>query len=89
MPRSSLDSPARGSLRKELAACLRTGRTQRRPSKRNDVGGQLRDRLMLSQRPSEAEDRAVAGHWEGDLVIGKAGRSAVGTLVERHSRCVM
>jgi IS30 family transposase len=85
----SLFVQARGALRKELAACLRTGRTQRRPGKRNDVGGQLRDMVMLSQRPPEAEDRAVAGHWEGDLVIGKAGKSAVGTLVERHSRYVM
>ncbi|NOJ98594.1 IS30 family transposase [Corallococcus coralloides] len=79
----------RGALRKEFAACLRTGRTQRRPSKRNDVGGQSRAIVMLSQRPPESEDRAVVGHWEGDLIIGKAGKSAVGTLVERYSRYLM
>lgn len=85
----SLFVPARGARCKELTACLRTGRTQRQPAKRNDVGGQQRDMVLLSQRPPEAADRAVASHWEGDLVIGKAAKSALGTRVERHSRYVM
>ncbi|MFB1484327.1 IS30 family transposase [Corallococcus sp. RDP092CA] len=86
---ASLIQPAHPSINKRARQHLRTGRTQRRPSKRNDVGGQLRDMVMLSQKPPDAEDRAVAGHWDGDLIIGKAGKSAVGTLVERHSRYVM
>ncbi|MCY1016499.1 IS30 family transposase [Pyxidicoccus sp. MSG2] len=85
----SLYVQTRGALRKELTACLRTGRTQRRPQGRTDLRGQLPDKLMLSARPPEVEDRAVPGHWEGDLILGKQGKSAVGTLVERHSRYVM
>jgi transposase, IS30 family len=80
---------ARGGLRKELTAHLRTQRTHRHGSRRTDVTGQLADRILLSARPAEAEDRAVPGHWEGDLIIGKAGKSAIGTLVERTSRYVM
>ena len=85
----SLYVQTRGALRKELTACLRTGRTQRRPHRRTDLRGQLPDKVMLSARPPEVEDRAVPGHWEGDLILGKQGKSAVGTLVERHSRYVM
>ena len=87
----SLFVQARGALRKELTACLRTGRTQRRSHKRTDLSGtgRLRDMLMLSDRPAEANDRAVPGHWEGDLIVGKGGRSAIGTLVERTSRYVV
>jgi len=80
----------RGSLRKELAACLRTGRAQRRPRGRQERRGHIPDMIMISERPAEAEDRAVPGHWEGDLLMGgTASRSAIGTLVERATRYVM
>jgi transposase, IS30 family len=79
----------RGELRRELARCLRTGRVKRRARRRPQNTGQLRDMIMISERPPEAEDRAVPGHWEGDLIIGPDCRSAVGTLVERTSRYVM
>ena len=87
----SLFIQARGALRKELTACLRTARTQRRPLKRTEYAGsgRLREMIMISQRPPEASDRAIPGHWEGDLLMGKGGRSAIGTLVERSSRYVM
>ena len=86
----SLFVQSRGALRRELQRCLRTGRAMRYPrGKRLPQGrGQLRDTLHISQRPAEAADRAVPGHWEGDLVFGKR-PSAVGTLVERHSRYVL
>ena len=82
---------ARGALRKELTTCLRTGRTQRRSHKRTEHSGtgRLRNMVLISDRPAEAGDRAVPGHWEGDLIIGKGGRSAIGTLVERSSRYVV
>jgi IS30 family transposase len=83
----SLFVQSRGALRRELQRCLRTGRAMRYPrGKRLPQGrGQLRDVVLLSERPAEAEDRAVPGHWEGDLLLGKR-PSAVATLVERTSR---
>lgn len=71
----SLFVQGRGDLRGELSRCLRTGRAQRRPRGRTAVGGQIANMVMVSDRPAEAEDRAVPGHWEGDLIIGKDGRS--------------
>lgn len=79
----------RGSLRKELRYCLRQGKSRRKPQQRLNAGGKITDMVMISDRPAEVEDRAIPGHWEGDLIIGKNGLSAVGTLVERHSRFVM
>ena len=83
----SLFVQSRGALRRELQRCLRTGRAMRYPrGKRLPQGrGQLRDVVLISERPAEAEDRAVPGHWEGDLLLGKR-PSAVATLVERASR---
>lgn len=77
----------RGALKRELVACLRTGRALRKPRERsrNKPQGHVTADVVLSQRPAEAEDRAVPGHWEGDLIIG-TGRSAIGTVVERASR---
>jgi IS30 family transposase len=81
----------RGALRKELTKCLRSGRAQRRPRLRTQLSGagRLRNMVLISERPAEVEDRLVPGHWEGDLLIGKEARSAIGTLVERWSRFVM
>jgi IS30 family transposase len=85
----SLFVQARGALRKELTRYLRSGRPRRHPHRRTPRGGELRDMVLLSARPAEVADRAVPGHWEGDLIIGKAGESAIGTLVERTTRYVM
>jgi transposase, IS30 family len=85
----SLFVQARGALRRELTRCLRTGRTRRQPHRRTNAGGELRDMVLLSARPPDVADRAVPGHWEGDLLIGKKGESAIGTLVERQTRYVL
>lgn len=82
---------ARGSLRQEIAAAVRSGRTRRKPRR---LPGERTPRftdgmVMISDRPAEVEDRAVPGHWEGDLIVGAANGSAIGTLVERSSRYVM
>jgi IS30 family transposase len=80
----------RGALRRELTACLRTGRALRVPRARTRGRGKkfVTEEVMISQRPAEAEDRAVPGHWEGDLIIG-LDSSAIGTLVERTTRFTM
>jgi IS30 family transposase len=80
----------RGALRRELTACLRTGRALRVPRARTRSRGKqfVTPEVMISQRPAEAEDRAVPGHWEGDLILGLES-SAVGTLVERTTRFAM
>ena len=86
----SLFVQARGELRKDLTRRLRTGRAIRKPHKRvdgrSDPDRRIPDKTMISERPAEADDRAVPGHWEGDFVVGKNNRSAVATLVERSTR---
>ena len=80
----------RGALRRELVACLRTGRALRVPRARTRGRGKsfVTAAVMISERPAEADDRAVPGHWEGDLIVG-LGSSAIGTLVERSTRFTM
>jgi IS30 family transposase len=83
----SLFVQGRGELRRELTRCLRTGRALRRPQRRTDHRRTpIKDMVLISERPAEAADRAVPGHWEGDLILGKNGKTAIGTLVERSTR---
>jgi transposase, IS30 family len=86
----SLYVQGRGALRRELARCLRTGRALRTPRRqaqaRRARPSLILDLVTISERPAEAIDRAVPGHWEGDLLIGKNNQSAIGTLVERATR---
>jgi len=86
----SLYVQGRGALRRELTACLRTGRALRVPRARSRGRGKshVAPEIMISQRPAEVADRAVPGHWEGDLILG-LGSSAIGTLVERTTRFTM
>jgi len=86
----SLFIEGRGALKRELVTCLRTGRALRAPRERsrNKAQGHVTVDVVLSERPAEADDRAVPGYWEGDLIIG-TGRSAIGTLVERSSRSTL
>ncbi|MEV6609585.1 IS30 family transposase, partial [Kutzneria sp. NPDC051319] len=81
----------RGELRRELAVALRTGRALRRPRRQAQqrTPRMATAMVMISERPAEAADRNVPGHWEGDLIIGKDNKSAIGTLVERATRYVM
>lgn len=80
----------RGALRRELTACLRSGRALRIPRARVRGRGKsfVCEQIMISERPAEAEDRAIPGHWKGDLILG-ADRTAIGTLVERSTRFTM
>jgi IS30 family transposase len=85
----SLFVQTRGELRRELAAHLRSGRTHRKARGSASGRGKLTGMISIRQRPAEAEDRAVPGHWEGDLLMGGIGKGAVITLVERSTRFVL
>lgn len=86
----SLYVQSRGALKRDLTACLRTGRAVRRPCRKaGQRKNRVPDMINISERPKEAEDRAVPGDWEGDLIIGKGNRSAIGTLVERSTNYTM
>ncbi|MFN8127161.1 MAG: IS30 family transposase [Candidatus Nanopelagicales bacterium] len=82
---------ARGGLKRELTQALRTGRTVRKPRRRPDqrTSRFVDPMIMISERPAEVEDRAVPGHWEGDLIMGEANKTAIATLVERTTRYTM
>jgi IS30 family transposase len=86
----SLYVQSRGALRRDLTRCLRTGRALRRPRRRpGQRRNQIPDMINIAERPAEADDRAVPGHWEGDLILGKNNLSAIGTLVERTTGYTM
>ena len=82
----------RGELRRQLARCLRSGRARRvphKPATQARINSPIKDMVNISERPPEIEDRALPGHWEGDLILGRDGKTAVATLVERQTRWVM
>jgi IS30 family transposase len=86
----SLYVQSRGRFRKDLSKYLRSGRARRKPRGSHAPSpGKIKDMVLISERPAEVADRAVPGHWEGDLIVGKGGRSFIGTLVERQTRYVM
>jgi transposase, IS30 family len=81
---------SRGALRRDLAKCLRTGRALRQPGRKaGQRKNRIPDMVNISQRPPQADDRAVPGHWEGDLLIGKRNATAIATLVERSTGYAM
>jgi transposase, IS30 family len=86
----SLYVEGRGALKRELVQCLRTGRALRKPRRSStERRGRIPNMVNIAERPPEVEDRAVIGHWEGDLIVGANSGSAIGTLVERSSGFVM
>jgi len=85
----SLYVSSRGALRRELSKCLRTGRALRKPGPGAAARNRPPDMVNIAQRPQEADDRAVPGHWEGDLLIGRNNKTAIGTLVERATGYAM
>src|SRR5438132_11358119 len=86
----SLFVQGRGELRRELHRCLRSGRARRRARNRIENGsGEIKDMVLISERPAEVDDRAVAGHWEGALILGTNAMSAGGTPVERSTRYLL
>jgi IS30 family transposase len=85
----SLYVQSRGRLRKDLTGYLRSGRAKRKPQGGASGRGHIKGMVSISERPAQVADRAVPGHWEGDLIVGAHGRSFIGTLVERQTRYVM
>jgi len=85
----SLYVQSRGRFRKDLTGYLRSGRSKRKPRRGPTGQGRIPDMVSIAQRPAEVSDRAVPGHWEGDLIVGRQGRSFIATLVERQTRFVM
>jgi transposase, IS30 family len=85
----SLYVQSRGELRRQLSAQLRSGRSTRRARGRRETRGRIVDMVAIAERPPEVDERRVPGHWEGDLLMGAAGKSAIATLVERHTRYVL
>jgi transposase, IS30 family len=85
----SLYVQSRGELRRQLTANLRTGRSTRRSRGRIDARGRIAEMVPIAERPPEVDERRVPGHWEGDLLVGAGGKSAIATLVERQTRYVL